>query len=111
VTKESCSWCGTGIEGDDGWRAAEPAGERIAAFCRLEHVFPWWARGAFWQPGTIRQPAHLLDSLTDCAHCGDPLPDTRVLLVRHRGGHRIPDGFCSAEHMAQWAKKGGRWAP
>ena len=38
-----------------------------------------------------------------------PLSDVRVVLVRHRGEHRIPDGFCSAEHLAEWAKSGGRW--
>ena len=30
-------------------------------------------------------------------------------LVRHRGEHRIADGFCSVDHMADWAKSGGRW--
>ena len=34
----SCSWCGIGVDDDEGFRAAEPAGERVAAFCRLEHV-------------------------------------------------------------------------
>jgi hypothetical protein len=33
-----------------------------------------------------------------------------VLLVRHRGEHRIGDAFCTVEHLAQWAKAGGRWA-
>jgi hypothetical protein len=32
-----------------------------------------------------------------------------VLLVRHRGDHRVADDFCSTEHMAEWAKAGGRW--
>jgi hypothetical protein len=32
-----------------------------------------------------------------------------VLLVRHRGEHRIPDAFCSLDHAAEWAKAGGRW--
>ena len=31
------------------------------------------------------------------------------LLVRHRGEHRISDGFCSVDHLADWAKAGGRW--
>jgi hypothetical protein len=34
----------------------------------------------------------------------------RVVLVRHRGEHRIPDAFCSPDHMSEWAKAGGRWA-
>jgi hypothetical protein len=29
--------------------------------------------------------------------------------VRHRGEARIPDGFCSADHLMEWAKRGGRW--
>jgi hypothetical protein len=111
MSDESCSWCGAPVESGDGWRAAGPAGERRAAFCRLEHVFPWWAKGPFWEAGTLAEPPHLADSLTECAQCGEALSDTRVLLVRHRGDHRIPDGFCSAAHMAEWAKRGGRWAP
>lgn len=109
MTDERCAWCGKDVEADDGWRAYEPAGERCAAFCRLEHAFPWWAKGPHWGAGTVREPSGLMSSLTECAECGGPLPDTRVLLVRHRGEHRVPDAFCSTDHMAQWAKKGGRW--
>jgi len=97
------------MEPGDGWRAAEPAGERVAMFCRLEHVVPWAMQGAHWSAGSLREPAGLADSLTGCAHCGDPLRDHYVLIVRHRGEHRIPDAFCSADHMAEWAKRGGRW--
>jgi hypothetical protein len=111
VTEESCNWCGAGVEPDDGWRAAEPAGERRAVFCRLEHIVPWAMRGARWDAGTLTEPPDLAASLTECALCGEPLPDNYVLLVRHRGDHRIPDAFCSADHMGQWAKRGGRWAP
>jgi hypothetical protein len=32
-----------------------------------------------------------------------------VLLVRHRGEHRVGDAFCSADHLGEWAKRGGRW--
>jgi hypothetical protein len=97
------------MEPGDGWRAAEPAGERVAMFCRLEHVVPWAIQGARWSAGTLTEPPGLADSRTECAHCGDPLPDHYVLIVRHRGEHRIPDAFCSADHMAEWAKRGGRW--
>ena len=45
----------------------------------------------------------------ECAHCGAPLGDAPVLLVRERGEHRIGDGFCSVEHMLEWAKAGGRY--
>jgi hypothetical protein len=109
VSVERCSWCGAQLEAGDGWRAAERAGERVAGFCRLEHVVPWTLKGAHWEAGTLREPAHLEDSLTHCAHCGEELPDRYVLLVRHRGEHRIPDAFCSAGHMAEWCKRGGRW--
>jgi hypothetical protein len=109
VSAERCSWCGTSLDPGDGWRASEPAGERVAAFCRLEHVVPWAIRGARWEAGTPREPTHLEDSLAQCAHCGEPLPDRYVLLVRHRGEHRIPDAFCSADHLAEWCKRGGRW--
>jgi hypothetical protein len=37
------------------------------------------------------------------------LDDDRIVLVRHRGEHRIADGFCSTDHMVEWAKSGGRW--
>jgi hypothetical protein len=29
--------------------------------------------------------------------------------VRARGEHRIADGFCSVEHLLDWAKAGGRY--
>jgi hypothetical protein len=49
------------------------------------------------------------DPVTACAHCGEPLAERHLLLVRHRGEHRIPDGFCSIDHLLAWAKAGGRW--
>ena len=105
---ELCNWCGEHVERDDGWRAAEPAGERRAAFCRLEHVVPWALQGAHWDAGTLQEPSGI-DQADTCSHCDRPLTDTHVLLVRHRGEHRIPDAFCSVDHMADWAKAGGRW--
>ena len=48
---ERCTWCGTEVEPDDGFRAYEPAGERRAVFCRLEHVVPWAIQGAHWDAG------------------------------------------------------------
>ncbi|MEA2424671.1 MAG: hypothetical protein QOH13_1081 [Thermoleophilaceae bacterium] len=107
----NCSWCGVAIEPGDGWRAGEPVAERRAAFCRLEHVVPWVMQGARWQPGEHGEARGIDASLTQCAQCGEELPDTWVLLVRHRGEHRIPDAFCSPDHMGAWARKGGRWAP
>lgn len=107
---DSCSWCGNAIEREDGWRAQEIPGARKAAFCRLEHIVPWSFRGAHWEAGEIEEPPGISDSIDTCAHCGEPLGDVQVVLVRHRGEHRIPDAFCSADHMAEWAKAGGRWA-
>jgi hypothetical protein len=105
----ACSWCGRGIEPGDGWRAEEIPGARRAAFCRLEHIVPWAIQGAHWEPGELDEPSGLADDLEACAHCGAVLRDVYVVLVRHRGEHRVPDAFCSADHMADWAKSGGRW--
>jgi len=104
-----CSWCDNAIEREDGWRVQEVPGERRAAFCRLEHVVPWAIQGAHWEPGTIEEPRGISDSLHACSHCGEPLTDVYVMAVRHRGDHRIPDAFCSVDHLAAWAKAGGRW--
>jgi hypothetical protein len=108
-SSDTCSWCGDPIEHGDGWRAQELPGARKAAFCRLEHVVPWALQGPHWEPGEIAEPSGVADSLGTCAHCGDGLGEVRVVLVRHRGEHRIPDAFCSVDHMAGWAKAGGRW--
>jgi hypothetical protein len=103
---ERCSWCGVEVEADDGFRAYEPAGERRAVFCRLEHLGPREIQGPAWEAGALEgQPDHEVT----CANCGADLTDIHVLLVRHRGENRIADGFCSADHMAAWAKAGGRW--
>jgi hypothetical protein len=108
-TGETCTWCGARVDPEDGFRLMEPAGARRAAFCRLEHVVPWAIQGAHWEAGEFREPADIEAAIDTCAHCGDRLGDVYVLLVRHRGEHRIPDGFCSVDHLAEWAKAGGRW--
>jgi len=111
VSAEQCSWCGTAVEADDGFRAFEPAGERRAVFCRLEHVVPWAIQGAYWSPAPMATAE--LGAAPEpeaCAHCGEPLTEAHVLLVRHRGEHRIPDGFCTVDHLLAWAKAGGRYA-
>jgi hypothetical protein len=104
-----CNWCGTAVEPEDGYRLTEPAGARRAVFCRLEHIVPWSIQGPKWEAGEVDEPGDIEESLDRCAHCEAPLDETRVLLVRHRGKHRIPDAFCSVEHAADWAKAGGRW--
>jgi hypothetical protein len=106
---EQCNWCGREIEREDGWRVQEIPGARMAAFCRLEHVVPWSIQGPHWEPGEILEPSGMGDSIDACAQCGEDLGEVRLLLVRHRGEHRIPDAFCSVDHMADWAKSGGRW--
>jgi hypothetical protein len=104
-----CSWCGTPVPEGDGFRLAEPEGERKAVFCRLEHVVPWVMRGAHWSPGRIVADGEPDDALGRCADCGEALGDRRVLLVRHRGEHRIADAFCRLDHLLSWARAGGRW--
>jgi hypothetical protein len=104
-----CSWCGVQISSDDGFRAAEEAGERLAAFCRLEHVVPWAIQGPHWGAGALSEPLPHDPAIERCAHCAAPLDDTRVLLVHHRGEHRIADAFCTTDHLLAWAKAGGRW--
>lgn len=98
------------MEPDDGFRAYEPAGERRATFCRLEHIVPWAIQGAHWEPGEMDEPPTLDRAQRECTHCGERLTDAHVLLVRHRGEHRVADAFCTVDHMAEWAKAGGRWA-
>lgn len=109
MASEPCTWCGTDVEPDDGFRAFEPAGERRAVFCRLEHVVPWAIQGARWDAGPLDEPPSLDDGPISCAHCGAELGEVHVLLVRHRGENRIPDDFCSVDHLLEWAKAGGRW--
>jgi hypothetical protein len=100
-----CSWCGNPVDKDEGFRAAEPEGERKAVFCRLEHVVPWAIRGAWWEPGTPIDDA----PLQSCSFCGAELTDAHVLVLRSRGEHVVPDGFCNVEHLLEWAKSGGRY--
>ncbi len=109
MTTEACTWCGADVGADDGFRAFEPAGERRAVFCRLEHVIPWAIQDAHWQAGPVDEPTGVAQSVDRCSHCDAELADTLVLLVRHRGEHRVPDGFCTVEHLLEWAKAGGRY--
>src|SRR5918998_2332496 len=97
---ERCSWCGAGVEPGDGFRAGEHPGERMAVFCRLEHVVPWAIQGAHWEPGTPAEPAAVTARHDECAQCGVALDDVHVQLVRHRGEPRVAGTFCGAEHMA-----------
>jgi len=109
VGEASCSWCGRAIEADDGYRAYEVAGERTAAFCRLEHAVPWAIQGPHWSAGSVAEAAGIEPEEGRCSHCGAELGDAHVLFVRHRGEHRIADAFCSVDHLRHWAGAGGRW--
>ncbi len=104
-----CDWCGKAVGVDEGFRAAEEAGERVAAFCRLEHVVPWAMQGPHWRAGGLAERPRQEAALSACAECGAVVGETRVLLVRHRGQHRIADAFCCVEHLRSWAHAGGRW--
>jgi hypothetical protein len=116
---ESCTWCGAEVEPGDGFRAylltgaanaaAGSAAEGRATFCRLEHVIPWSIKGARWDAGTLTEPVSLDEGATRCSHCDAELTDAHVLLIRHRGEHRVADAFCSVDHLNDWAKAGGRW--
>lgn len=66
-------------------------------------------QGPHWEAGELTEPAVVAEGPVRCSHCDAVLGEIRHLLVRHRGEHRIADGFCSLEHMAEWAKRGGRW--
>jgi hypothetical protein len=109
MASEQCSWCGVAVSAEDGFRAAEPAGERRATFCRLEHVVPWIIQGAHWEPGRLLADGEPDEGLGRCAQCGGALDEGRILLIRHRGEHRIADAFCQMDHLLEWAKAGGRW--
>lgn len=110
MSHERCSWCGVPVARDEGFRAAEEAGERVAVFCRLEHVVPWAMQGPHWDAGVLpAQPSSPASELQQCAECGTAVDDTRVLLVRHRGEHRIGNAFCGTDHLLAWARAGGRW--
>jgi hypothetical protein len=107
---EPCSWCGVPVETGEGFRACEPEADRRAVFCRLEHVVPWAIQGAHWEVGNGLDPGDDGEALGRCVRCGSLLDGTRLLLVRHRGEHRIADAFCGTAHLLEWAKAGGRWA-
>jgi hypothetical protein len=106
---ESCAWCGAAVDPDDGFRAYDPPGARRAVFCRLEHVVPWAIQGAHWEAGEPEEPLPAEGAPPACAWCEKELDEVRVVLLRHRGEHRIRDDFCSADHLLDWAKAGGRW--
>jgi hypothetical protein len=105
---DACTWCGVPVPTGEGYRAWEPAGARRATFCRLEHAVPWVIRGAAWEAALEPLPPEALEPRA-CAWCGGALGESRVLVVRDRGEHRVADGLCSTAHLLEWAKAGGRY--
>ena len=105
----ACSWCGAEIGDDDGFRVTQPGADRRAAFCRLEHVVPWAMQGPAWQEDVALEDADDGLGLGVCALCGTELDGDHVLVVRHRGPHRIADAFCDVDHLSAWARRGGRF--
>ena len=104
----SCTWCGEPVATGEGFRALEPAGARLATFCRLEHVVPWAIRGAYWELAGAELAVP--PDLSECAQCHAALEaPAPVVLVRERGEARVHDGFCSVDHLLAWAKAGGRY--
>ncbi len=103
-----CTWCGVEVPEDDGFRLAETATGQAAAFCRLEHVIPWLIKGARWADAGDGVAVDR-EAVTRCSWCEAQLGDKRIVLFRHRGKHRIADGFCDLEHLGAWAKAGGRF--
>lgn len=106
---ERCSWCATEVGPDDGLRLTEAAGGRGAVFCRLEHVVPWAIRGPVWALGPPAAVDDATGAIGRCARCGETPGELGVVIVRHRGRHRIADGFCAIDHLLDWAKAGGRY--
>lgn len=97
------------VEADEGFRVADPQNETCAVFCRLEHVVPWGIQGALWESHPAPPPDDSAQTIGSCARCGQELGENLIVIVRHRGVHRIADGFCDLDHLLEWAKAGGRY--
>ena len=85
---------------DEGFRAAEPEGERRAV------VLPPRARRAVGHPGRAlgararsSRPASPTTASGAARTAAARSATRRVLLVRHRGEHRIADAFCGVDHL------------
>ena len=66
-------------------------------------------QGPAWEAGELTEPPGTDATISACSHCEAALGEVHVLLVRHRGEFRIADGFCSVDHLQEWATAGGRW--
>jgi hypothetical protein len=108
MSGDVCSWCGVDVGPNDGFRRPSRWASAALSSAGSSTSSRGSIQGAHWDAGTILQPGDPDDGLGRCAHCGGALDDRRVLLVRHRGEHRIADAFCGVDHLLAWAKAGGR---
>lgn len=99
----SCAWCGA--DAADGFRLHDPEHARGATFCRLEHLVACSIRGMRWGPPADSAPP----PQGSCALCSERLSGMAPQLVRTRGEHRVADGFCTLDHLFEWARSGGRY--
>ena len=64
---------------------------------------------AHWEAGELSEEAGVAEEVTRCSFCEAELGMSTSCSSATAASFRIPDGFCSVDHMAQWAKEGGRW--
>lgn len=104
---DHCDWCGTRITERDGFRLLRPERDMGAGFCRIEHVVPWLLKRNDWHIWSGMETPAEAELHPDPATF-EPGEDPWYL-VRHRGEHRIADGFSDREALLKWAKAGGRY--
>ena len=107
---EPCTWCGTAVPEDDGFRVAEPEEQRKAVFCRLEHVVPWIIQGAGLGVRRTSSPPASPTTPSAAARCAATRSASSASSwSATAASHRIGDAFCRLEHLEDWAKGGGRY--
>jgi len=104
---DRCDWCGVRLTEEDGYRLLRPARDMGAAFCRLEHVVPWLIKKNDWHIWNGMEVPE--NAEPHGAWPVDEPGDGEFYLVRHRGTHRIADGFPDRESLLKWAAAGGRY--
>ncbi len=103
---DRCARCGRALNADDAFGLTGLGEGERAGFCRLEHVVAWVMRGATWDRAgsSATRPAEPPERCSEC----EAAPASLVL-VHHRLGRAVADGFCSLEHLRAWSAAGGRW--
>ena len=76
-----CTWCGEEVDAEDGFRLYEPAGDRRATFCRLEHVIPWAIQGPHWEAGDLDETTSIEEGPLKCAQCGEEVRQTPIEIL------------------------------